>query len=243
MSKKLKLGLVCAVTVSALSATASAQMTRNTIEHLAVMPAAHSFNVVRPLSVGTPIYFNTFQNYAIGNTSVGGADDPLNAVYAVFGSDSQSSVYVTAGFADPVPPPGVNSNGSTTDGCHHSHLAWAVYQYGVRRIGATSIPTVKLYSSTGEIGRRMINGQEVNDGTPNAACVVTSDPDSIYSGLESFTWGATNQRVSMVPQGWGIVFTPQFVIVAAQAANHGWGNCGRFLCYPGVQVFAMRFGL
>jgi hypothetical protein len=217
-------------------AVAHAQMQRSVLESLPVSSPPHPANLVRNVTGG--IFVDTISNYAV-NAANQNADDPQNVAYVQISGPAGSLLYVSPFFSDPIPAPT-----ATTDACHHAHLEWAMYAFGIRTLnfGSFTIPLVQsvLVGSNGELGRRVdANGNQVPDLTPGASCAVTSAPDQIYTSFNGvFDWGGTYGEWNMGPIG---DFNTLTLMVPSQAVSHGWGSCGRFLCFQNVGFVSARF--
>jgi hypothetical protein len=222
--------------VLAVAAPASAQMQRSTLESLAVSPPAHPLNASVNLTQLYQDDYRVFQNYAT-NAANENTEDPANVAYAQYTAPQGATVLLFPGFGETVPEPDL-----THDACHHAHLEWAIYLTGYRtiRFGFSyfRVPAVRLKRSSGEIGRRVDwNGNVVPDLTPNVRCIVSSVPDGLF-GTSAFTWGVDNDFVTFTTSG---DFTTTGTVFAMQGVQHGWGSCGRFVCFPQVTLEAYRY--
>jgi hypothetical protein len=216
---------------------AFAQMQRSVLESLTVSPPPHPFNINQNFASVGAFDVEVLGGYAV-NANNQNADDPQNAAYMQYAAPAGSAIMVLPSFPDPIPAPT-----SSTDACHHAHLEWAVYLFGIRwiNIGSARLPfiTTQLQSSTGELGRRLdANGNQVLDKTPGSTCAVTSAPDQIYTSFNGvFDFGPLAAFINI-----GTVNDFQILsgIVAAQAVSHGWGSCGNFLCFQNIRMAAFR---
>jgi hypothetical protein len=221
--------------------SAHAQMERSKLESLnsSAMSPPHAWNAQRTFTTttgSTSFHTGTFSNYATAPTATGASNDPRNMAYVSYSAPKGSLVNVGAFFAETIPAP---ANGA--DACHHAHLEWASYRFGLMLVNSGNIkipvPITRLWSSTGALGRRMLNGVQVNDSTQGATCSVTSAPDTIYTSMNLFNWGPMVTQVSLGTEG-STTYTSVAVLI--QGASHGWGGCGSALCFPKVGIFGSR---
>jgi len=235
-SKLRTLAALVTLGLTASGSPASAQMSRSALEKLNAVHPPHPFNDIKNFSDfnGTNWWDSQdLQGYAVnyGNQN---ADDPKNVAYVWYAAPAGSVLQVSPYFSDYIPDPT-----PTTDACHHAHLEFAVYRSGYAYVTYWPSPIFDLFSSTGELGRRIdINtGNEVFDETPGARCVVTSAPDNLYSSLAFYHWGSDIVNVPIRTEGNRAYDN---VFVALQAVSHGWGSCGNFLCFQGVGLVTFR---
>jgi len=208
-------------------------MQRAVLESINVLTPAHAINHEKSFaSVGAGDTW-TASGYATSMTgqSTTDADNPANMAYVRYTAPAGSTVRVTPTFVTAVPAPTTSS-----DVCAHAHLEFAVYGIMTTRLAFFSTSRALFLASTGKYGRRVLNGVNVPYKTAGADCVVSSaDSPSIPTGV---TWGQNSYDLPFKAITSTTTLTEY--IVPAQAASHGWGDCGFFLCFPSIRYSASR---
>ena len=221
---------------------ANAQISQSTVTSLP-MPPPQGFNLIRDLS-GLPFettFSDVVHDYAVNATNQN-AQDPLNVAYISVTATPGTNAVILPEWPnwgpDAIPDP-VNG----TDGCAHAHFGYAIYEkvnFFLFVPFAGWVPGGSYFSvvqTQGELGRRYDSNGEVDYGLPGTSCRVSSAPDSIYSTSSAYIWKTPadlSPIFNFVDES-PVVNVDQ-AVVAAQSATHGWGGCGLFQCYMGVEV-------
>ncbi|HEY0715911.1 MAG TPA: hypothetical protein VGF45_24725 [Polyangia bacterium] len=222
------------VGVTGVAGTAQAQMSRAVLEGLKVRPPIHPFNHVTTaydFEFKGNFDFWEARNYAV-NAANQNANDPQNVAYVKYVAPLGSTVKLGVYFAKPVGPV-VDGR----DNCQHSHLVFGVWALQKTTVAFFNSYKVLFLGSSGEYGRRKKNDVQVEYTTPGASCIVNTEPDVFYPGSAPFIWGQPEYTLNFFNSA--VIKVPEFY-VAAQAATHGWGDCGRFNCFPEILFGAVR---